>query len=231
MMTSKSKRFRILEQELKKLRKYFLPRQFDLTGNYNERRIALATAYRVLAHAEIESYLEDRVLDLARSAAKMWKEEKKTTQVLVYLFAFSGLTLDKPPDSVTPDQPSKSKALQEKLKFDEKRNNVSNSFEYLVIHNHGIKEKNLLSLLLPIGINSDDIDIIWLQEMDNFGQKRGEFAHQSASKYKTEQPPDPKNELEMVNRLVYGSSSEESSSKKEMKGLIYIDRLLNDLLN
>ena len=182
MMTSKSKRFRILEQELKKLRKYFLPRQFDPQGNYSERQIALATAYLVLAHAEIESYLEDRVLDLARSAVKIWKEKKKTTQVLVYLFAFSGLTLDKPPDSVTPDQPSKSKALQEKLKFDEKRINVSKSFEYLVIHNHGIKEKNLLSLLLPIGINSDDLDKVWLQEMKDFGAKRGQFAHQSASK-------------------------------------------------
>ena len=59
MMTSKSKRFRILEQELKKLRKYFLPHQFDSLGNYRERQIALATAYRVLAHAEFESYLED----------------------------------------------------------------------------------------------------------------------------------------------------------------------------
>ena len=42
MMTSKSKRFRTLEQELKKLRKYFLPRQFDPQGNYSERQVSLA---------------------------------------------------------------------------------------------------------------------------------------------------------------------------------------------
>ena len=53
MTTSKSQRFITLEQELRNLRKNFLPRQFSLTGNYSERKIALAVAYRVLAHAEI----------------------------------------------------------------------------------------------------------------------------------------------------------------------------------
>lgn len=47
-------------------------------------------------------------------------------------------------------------------------------------------------------------------------KRGGKFAHQSASNDKTRQPPDPKNELEMVNRL--------------LQGLIHIDRLLNDLL-
>ena len=150
---------------------------------------------------------------------------------MVFLFAFSGLTLDKPPDSLTPKTPNKtsqtpktpktpnetSQTLEEKLKFDKKLGKAFNSFKTSVENNHGIREKNLLSLLLPIGINSDDIDKVWLQEMDDFGKKRGEFAHQSASNYKTRQPPDPKNELEMVNRL--------------LQGLTDIDRLLNGLLN
>ena len=214
MMTSKSKRFRILEQELKKLRKHFLPRQFDLTGKYSERQIALATAYRVLAHAEFESYLEDRVVEIATNALKIWKNNNQTTITLVSLFAFSGLTLDKPPDSLTTSQ--QPQILEEKLKLDRKLSKVFGSFRKSVKNNHGIREKNILLLLLPIGINSDDLDKVLLQEMNDFGAKRGEFAHQSASNYKTRQPPDPKNELEMVNRL--------------LQGLIHIDRLLNDLL-
>lgn len=213
MTTSKSQRFITLEQELENLKKNFLPDEFDSEGNYSEKQIALATAYRVLAHAEIEAYLEDRVLEIAKNALTFWKD-KKTTVTLVFLFAFSGLTLDKPPDSLTPNKASQT--LEEKLKFDQKLGKVFNSFHTSVMDNHGIREKNLLSLLLPIGINSDDIDKIWLQEMNDFGKKRGEFAHQSASNYKTRQPPDPKNELEMVKRL--------------LEGLIHIDRLLNDLL-
>lgn len=213
-MTSKSKLFRILEQELKKLRKHFLPRQFDPQGNYSERQIALATAYRILAHAEFESYLEDRVLEIATNALTIWNNKKQTTITLVCLFAFSGLTLEKPPDSLTTSQ--QAKILEEKLKLDRKLSKVFGSFKNSVKNNHGIREKNILLLLLPIGVNSDDLDKVWLQEMNDFGAKRGEFAHQSASNYKTRQPPDPRNELEMVNRL--------------LQGLIDIDRLLNNLL-
>lgn len=214
MTISKSQRFITLERELRNLRKFFLPRQFSLTGNYSERKIALAVAYRVLAHAEIESYIEDRVLAIATNAVDAWTTHKKTKLTLVSLFAFSGLTLDKPPDSLTPRQ--RSQNLDDKVKFDNKLGKVFNSFRTSVVDNHGIKEKNLLSLLLPIGINNDDLDQVWLREMNDFGAKRGEFAHQSASNYKTRQPPDPKNELEMVNRL--------------LQGLIHIDRLLNNLL-
>jgi len=228
MTTSKSQRFITLEQELTNLRENFLPCQFNLTGDYSEREIALAVAYRVLAHAEIESYLEDRVLEIATNALQMWNAQKKTKLTLVSLFAFSGLTLDKPPDSLTPRQQSQN--LDDKVKFDNKLGKVFNSFRTAVKDNHGIREKNILLLLLPIGIDNEDIDVIWLQEMDTFGKKRGVFAHQSASKYKTEQPPDPENELKMVNRLVHGFSAEETLSE-EMNGLIYIDRLLNDLLN
>ena len=213
-MTSKSKRFRTLEQELKKLRKYFLPRQFDPQGNYSERQVSLATAYLVLAHAEIESYLEDRVVEIATNSLKIWKNNNQTTITLVSLFAFSGLNLEKPPDSLIVNQ--QPQILEEKLKLDKKLSKVFGSFRKSVKNNHGIREKNILLLLLPIGVSSDDLDQVWLQEMNDFGAKRGEFAHQSASNYKTRQPPDPKNELEMVNRL--------------LQGLIHIDRLLNDLL-
>ena len=52
--------------------------------------------------------------------------------------------------------------------------------------------------------------------MDDFWEKRGEFAHQFASNDKTRRPPDPQNELEIVNRL--------------LQELIHIDQLLNNLL-
>jgi hypothetical protein len=168
MTTSKSQRFITLEQELTNLGENFLPRQFNLTGDYSEREIALAVAYRVLAHAEIESYLEDRVLEIAQNALTFWND-KKTTVTLVFLFAFSGLTLDKPPDSLNPGQ--RSQNLDDKVKFDRKLGKVFNSFQTAVKDNHGIREKNILLLLLPIGIDSEDIDVIWLQEMDSFGKK------------------------------------------------------------
>jgi len=82
--------------------------------------------------------------------------------------------------------------------------------------NHGIREKNLLGMLLPIGIESDDIDATWLATIDGFGQDRGSAAHKSSAVSRTQQPPDPKNEFDRVTYL--------------LQGLKDIDEMLNYLM-
>lgn len=67
--------------------------------------------------------------------------------------------------------------------------------------NHGIREKNILSLLLPIGFPTDKIDPLMLAEFGTFGKLRGEVAH-SSPKVHTVKKPDPKQELDTVNRIV-----------------------------
>ncbi len=61
-------------------------------------------------------------------------------------------------------------------------------------------QTNLLKLLLPIGIDSDDLDKVWLLNMDTFGEERGQIAHSSA--IKTKQPPNPADELERVKQII-----------------------------
>ena len=80
--------------------------------------------------------------------------------------------------------------------------------------------------MLPIGIESDDLQADWLSNMNSFGEGRGIFAHTSASSYQLQQPPDPKSELDTVNRIVYGKEN----NQEIFQGLIEIDQLLNDLM-
>ena len=54
--------------------------------------------------------------------------------------------------------------------------------------NHGIKEKNILGLLLPIRLSMSDINQTWLATIDSFGSDQGNTAHRSVRAY---QPPDP----------------------------------------
>lgn len=218
----RSQRFRTLEKELNKLKKYFFPRKFDPIKLYSERQLAHAIAYRVLAHAEIEAYLEDRVKEIAESAVKIWKEQEEIRRTLLSLMAFSGMQLEVPPDSVTPKQPSFTKKLEEQLQLDKKIGKAYSCFLCSVKDNHGIKEKNLLTLLLPVGVNSDDLEQVWLSSMNSFGEKRGILAHTSASSYKTTQQINPQDELDNVKKIVYG--------EKGIQGLIDIDQLLNNLM-
>ncbi|MEZ4870096.1 MAG: hypothetical protein R3C14_52695 [Caldilineaceae bacterium] len=83
-------------------------------------------------------------------------------------------------------------------------------------NNHGIKEANILQLLLPVGVEADEIDDVWLAAINSFGEERGRAAHTSGSSHRTVVLPDPKDELQKVKLL--------------LDGLKEIDIILNSLL-
>src|SRR5436309_29081 len=98
--SSRSSRYKLLEKGLASLRREFLPRIFDPTGSYPSRIITRTVAYRVLAHAEIEEYLEDRVWNLAIDSVKALELTGSVSRVIACLLAFSGRKLDLPPDTL-----------------------------------------------------------------------------------------------------------------------------------
>ena len=123
---SRSARFITLTKELNRLKKQFLPK-INPTGIYSDRQLALTIAYRVLAHAEIEAYLEDRVKQLAIDAKRDWDNQGKTSRTLLSLLAFSGEMMDVPPDTLSPVRGSKIVAL-ERIKIDKKIDSAINCF-------------------------------------------------------------------------------------------------------
>ena len=210
----KSARFRTLTRELNRLKKQFLPK-ISPTALYYDRQLARTLAYRVLAHAEIESYLEERAWEVVQNAKTVWDKTGKTTRTLICLLGFSGLTMDEPPDTLTPKKGSKT-VKEEKIKISKKIDLALESFKRVISQNHGVKEDHILALLLPIGIDSDDLEPAWLATMNTFGENRGEVAHKSATSYRIIQPPDPATELNTVQQIT--------------QELLRIDELMNNLM-
>jgi hypothetical protein len=209
-----SDKFITLKTQLDRLKDEFLP-EISPTGSYSESQLSRTAAYRVLAHAEIEYYLEERAWTKVIDAKKAW-ETGKTTRTLICLLGFSDLTMDKPPDTLKKPSNVKQDNHDKRLEITEKINSAIKSFKKIIDNNHGVKEKNILALLLPIGIDSDDLDPAWLADMNTFGEKRGLVAHTSATSYMTIQTPDPANELNTVTQI-----------KNE---LLRIDELINNLI-
>ncbi|MFM5899709.1 MAG: HEPN domain-containing protein [Dolichospermum sp.] len=206
-------KFNTLEMQLDRLKDEFIP-EISPTGVYSESQLSRTAAYRVLAHAEIESYLEERAWEVVQNAKTLWTKGK-TTRSLICLLGFSGLTMDKPPDTLTPQKGSKT-VKEEKIKISKKIDLAVESFKRVISQNHGVKEDHILSLLLPIGIDSDDLDPAWLATMNTFGENRGLVAHKSATSYMTIQTLDPANELNTVTQI--------------RKELLRIDELINNLI-
>lgn len=201
-----SERLAQLKTQLNVLRAHLLPDPFEETGLYEdqERVATSALGYRVLSHAEVESYFEDRALEVVHRARIAWDQSRYVSRVALCLIAFSGREMALPPPSLQAPSDNKRKAWPALLDISEKFGPVISNFNnYVRNENHGIKEKNLMSLLLPIGIDPSKLDPIFLAEIESFGSIRGFTAH-SSNGTSVRKAVDPEQELKRIETLIPG---------------------------
>lgn len=198
-----SQLFKDLHLRVLELKKNMLPENFSPTGTYDEKQLDLAKGYILLAHAEFESYIEEVSKDIIIKTVKKWKKSNKPSHTLLsFLCCYhSSWSLN---DEM---------ANEEIVKISKSRVNVKESTDEIidialkqyiqkVKDNHGIKENNFKSLVLPTGINIDDLDASLIVAMDTFGSDRGEVAHLSKKRVKT--LINPEDEYNKVNAILAG---------------------------
>ena len=169
-----STHFRSLNRNLNKIGKVFLSMKKKPDGSYTVREQAMARAYGLLAHAEIESYFETVARDVVENAYLKWKSDKKPSHVLMSIATFMDLK-EQIPENIS----SGVLANNEKGLIEKRLNTYYGNYINILKNNHGIKEINLLKMLLPLGIHLSEIDTTFLISMNSFGRDRGEIAHNS----------------------------------------------------
>jgi hypothetical protein len=209
-----------LRSGIAELRKHLLPAKFDSTGTYKHpaKVSAKAASFRVLAHAEFEAYLENRAVEIAKTAWKSWKANTHVSPVLMCLLGYSSLQMKLPPETIKPSNNQTAQEWKEEFLslYDKLNKSVSTFVRRAVVENHGVKEGNVLSLLLPIGFDSDKIDPLLLLDLNTFGEARGRAAH-SGGVYFVTQLINPADEHQKV--------------KKLLKDLLPVDAELDTLLS
>lgn len=141
-----------------------------LNGNYTKKESDLIRSYVLLCHAEIESFFEDIAELKVQNALNEWISNRKKSNCLLSLMAFCVEEIN---------WERIQRAQKDNLDF--RINKVSIHFLNKLNNNHGIKSGNICNILLPIGIEFHELDQAWLNVMDNFGSKRGQYAHMSSS--------------------------------------------------
>jgi len=182
---SVSRRFNGLISRLNSLKVHFLPSQFNPIGRYSRREYDLARAYVVLAHAELEAYIEDRVTEIAQHAQSVWQARGRHSRVIKNICISHNMRANQPWLPFTRDSRKITSALQ--------------SYKALVESNHGIKEVNLLKLVFPLGIQYQSLDAALIDDLDTFGSFRGSIAHSSI---KTQQPIDIEGQYKKVQSII-----------------------------
>src|SRR3546814_13221 len=84
---ARSTRFIELKRRLRALRDNMLPAKFSPTGDYSARQLDRTRGYRLLAHAEIEAFIEDVCFEAARTSISNWSKTKNVTDALFCLMA------------------------------------------------------------------------------------------------------------------------------------------------
>ncbi len=195
---ARSARYRALTPRLRELRRHLLPAEFDPTRPYSDRQVDRVRGYRLLAHAEIEACIEDMVTAAVTAAWTGWQADARPRTCLMALVAYYEGDLGGPPETLDPAKRSKKVLVHLADRIDRARKHHVNQ---VVRGNNGIKERNLLALLLPVGVLEADLDKTWLATIDSFGSQRGDTAHQSG---RAQQQPDPQQELKTVQSIAAG---------------------------
>jgi hypothetical protein len=187
----------VLEQELNLLRRHLLPASPNPTGTYAPAVYSRTHGYRVLAHAEFEYYFEERSKELCMWSVDRWNTHGKPSRIIAALLANFGSEMGKP--KPTDPQWVLDVALTARIA------SANTKFHQLVDRNNGIKEDNLLKLLLPIGIDMTEVEPAWIATMEAFGRDRGSIAHRLASMHRLTSLPNPFDELETVMQILRGT--------------------------
>lgn len=187
-----SNRYNVLRLRYEELKSRFIP-PISENLDYTEEQLDDLRAFRVLCHSEIEAYLEDRAREVSSQALREFQETGSASKVLLCLLAFSDTQWEGPPPSIQNLQNSIHYTITSRI---QKAVRIFNS---KITDNHGIREKNILQILCPVGIQFDEFDNTWLSSMDSYGKKRGEVAHTS---FRTQQGIDPTSEISTTDYLV-----------------------------
>lgn len=148
-------------------------------------------AYRLLSHAEIEYYIENIVLYKVNLIRDLWQKQRILSESIAHLIVYNKQELPGPSPKLS--------EISSKNDFQFRINTILSSFEKIVKNNNGIKEKDVIPLLISIGVDYTQINQILLSNMSSFGTNRGHSAHNST---KVHQLINPNDEINMVKQII-----------------------------
>ncbi|MBT3066576.1 hypothetical protein [Rhodoferax sp. U11-2br] len=157
----------------------------------------LTRAFVALMHAEIEFYFESICIDITTLAKSEFKAGRISIATLG-LITFSGLPTLTAGDLLVSTKKDHARKVEERF-----CKGVA-LLEKLIEGNHGIRQKYLAPLFIPLGLTQEDIDPNWIVSIDTFSGKRGAFVHKSMFHVEAESKNiNPHDEKELVSRLVF----------------------------
>ncbi|WP_155908250.1 HEPN domain-containing protein [Asticcacaulis sp. YBE204] len=128
-------------------------------------------SYILLTHAAFEEYLERLSKDISTKAIELYNRESIISKALVSMTAYETIA------QLEENNARKKISSDVASNFSTFANLAKVNLHKQIEKNHGVRKENQRSLLVPIGIEPDDIDPLTSNALDAYGVKRGDIAH------------------------------------------------------
>lgn len=183
-------KYRELVRRIQSLRRQFVP-EYNAQGTYTLEEQDGIRAFVLLTHAALERYLEDVCSEVAQSSCTAWGVDGVPRHAVIALLGHGGQDVKDAPGELS-DGPSSLRQTVERVRV---------AYRNRVFSNNGIKQKDVLGLLLPVGVLDHQIDAVWLASVDSFGSERGGHAHASDA---AQTPRDAADVVAQVAGILFG---------------------------
>lgn len=130
-----------------------------------------ARAFLVFSHAELEHYIEQAFSSLA-DHVKTGAAAGKYSNASLAMLTFSNL------ETLSAGDELHGKALGRRI-VSTRLVDAIIKYKKAVEENHGVREKYLSKLSIPLGLNGNDVSKTWLGDLDKYCEDRGAYAHKS----------------------------------------------------
>lgn len=197
-----SQEFKSLARRVGQLKKHLLPRPFSQIGAYSDAEQDCARGFRLLVHAEFESFIENAAQRVITAGIKNWKQTRIPGNLLlafITCYHSAWIEFDELHTKQIIELARSRKAVKERI--EEIVDLAQTQYINRLKENHGIRDKNLKTLLLPTGLDFTTLNQTWLTAMDEFGKARGAIAHLPVG---TTGSVNPEDEFKRVKELLIG---------------------------
>jgi len=168
-----------LAKRLQRLAASLLPAD-RLIGDFPDDEQDKIHAYIVLAHAEIETYLEGLGRDTVERARRL--SINSLCHPVMSRLIFLKIGISGKFETVTPDIIT----------------SACSYYETILEANHGVVRRNVLRLFMPLGLTHRDFDDGLLSDLQAFGALRGGFAHTVSRVRQGVQPSEDRSRVERI---------------------------------
>ncbi len=148
-------------------------------------------AYRFLIHAEIEFYFESVIKKVIKESVDKWLNNNEFKKPLLSILAFHNIKFN--------NIPTRASEINSGNDLTFRISRCVNDFKNIIKRNNGIKEENILPLLVNIGMDASELDPLLLNNLSSFGRNRGDIAHNSFSVISLINPVD---ETDLVDKII-----------------------------